>query len=337
MGETLWLVALFAFGIWSIGFASDDGPAPVLPDTQEQFSLDLKVAGSADHGVVYAVEQRARPAYRIFSFDPRTGVDTTVFTVPEDAIIYGIALDADDQRLAVTYSPDFHLQGSGLWTLDLDSGDFEMVGNVETGVYHADPVWSADGESVLTTRINRTGDVEQLDVASIDTNDGTTTTIVANGINPVIVGGDVFYLAVDQDGARRSINLAVENTDTVGVGVTVASGSDDLDHLVGSSSGLSVAVIDDPQTDSGLTFGGITEAHGSHDVPSTWWTVSPDDPGTQPEPVALDALTVYDAASTDDAIVAATLEGLAIVRTSTSGSPERIDLIKSRAIRFVAG
>jgi hypothetical protein len=58
------LAVAVAFAVWSIGFAGGDGPVPVLPDTDTQFSLDLEVVATLDHPVVYVVEQRARPAYR---------------------------------------------------------------------------------------------------------------------------------------------------------------------------------------------------------------------------------------------------------------------------------
>jgi hypothetical protein len=79
---------------------------PVLPDTTHAFSLDLEVIANMDHEVVYAAEQRSGSAYRMFSFDPATGAVETVFTVPKDAVIYGIALRPDRTSLAVANSPD---------------------------------------------------------------------------------------------------------------------------------------------------------------------------------------------------------------------------------------
>lgn len=98
---------------------------------------------------------------------------------------------------------------------------------------------------------------------------------------------------------------------------------------------LFVAAIDTTESTSGLTFGSVVDAHGSHDRPSTRWTV-PLDPADSDNDLAattIPPLTVYDAAFGDGAIAYATGEGLSI---ATPKSGKRIDLITSRAIRFVA-
>ncbi len=323
------LAGLVAFGAWSIGFAGDDGPAAVLPETDEQFSLDLEVIDATDHGVVYVVEQRARPAYRIFSFDPATGADETVFTVPEDAIVFGIALDDDHSRLAVTYSPDFELDGSGLALLDLGSGELTVVSDVETDVYLTDPAWSDDGEFVLATRVDRRGDDEQLSVARIDATTGATEVVADDAINPVPTDGGFSALTVDEDGARRRIQ------ETTGSTVREVAGGDlDLDHLVvGDDATLWVAALEpDESTIEGLRFGQPAAAHGSHDRPAAWWRlVTASD---APAVVGAEPTIIHDAAFGDDAIVAATNTGLAIVHVDDPD--RRIDLIASRAIRLVA-
>lgn len=160
------LAGTVAVGVWLIGFAPDGATPEVLPDTTEQFSLDLEVVASTEAPVVYIVEQRARPAYRIFAFDSSTGDDETIFTVPEDAIICGIDLDATGTTLAVTYSPDHTLDGSGLWTLDIADGTFTEISPVETGIYLTDPEWTDDGTAVLATRVNRTTENESLEAVT---------------------------------------------------------------------------------------------------------------------------------------------------------------------------
>lgn len=325
------LAVLIVVAVWSIGFAGGGGTDPVLPDTDTQFSLDLSVIAAADHSVVYVVEQRARPAYRIFAFDPATGESTTVFTVPDDAIIYGIGLSNDGATLAVTYSPDFNLDGSGLWTLDLASGEMTMVLDVEPGIYHADPVWTTDDTAVLTTRVDRQGESEQLDVGRIEVSDGSSEIVVADAINPVVVGDEIYALQVDENQARRGISKVVD-----GELDAIVSGDLDLDHLVADgTASLNVAAIDTDETATGLTFGSVAQAHGNHDRPSTWWTVpvTSTEPGIAPEASTVASIIVYDAAAGDDAIVYATGEGLSIGIPATG---ERIDVIASRAIRFVA-
>lgn len=322
------------FAVWLLVIdRSDDGVPPALPDTGAQFSLDLEVVTTVDQDVVYAVEQRARPYYRIFSFDPATGADETVFTVPEDAIIFGLALSPDRRQLAVSYSQDFHLDGSGLFLLDLTSGDFTEVVPAVTGVYLTDPDWATDGSSVFTTRVDRTGEAEELDVAEIDLETGSVDIVVRDGMMPAVEGDDLFYLVVDAEQARRSIGrLAASGaTETIAVG----DGTYDLDHLVAASPAeeelvpLQVAVLDGGD-DGGLALGAPAQAHGNHDIPSTWWEVATDGTAPAATPSQLAPAVVYDAATRDGVIAYANREGLSLV---TDG--RRVDLIASRAIRFV--
>jgi hypothetical protein len=327
------LVLSVAFAVWFIAFGrGSSGPAPVLPDTNAQFSLDLKVVGKMDHDVVYAVEQRARPAYRIFSFDPATGVDETVFTVPKDAIIYGIALSPDRTTLAVSYSPDFHVKGSGLWTLDVASKKFTEVAPTEEGHYLVDPAWSGDATSIYATYVDRTGADEKLSTAQVTLADLSLRVIIADGIAPTVSGDTLYYLTVDEQRARRSI--AVLTSDDGTSTIPVGDGQFDLDHLLVGASGsvLHVAVLEPKKDEASVTIGTPAEAHGNHDVPSTWWDVDVKVAAPTAAATDLASTIVYDAANSGDSIVSATREGLSI----TSGST-RTDLIASRAIRFVAG
>ncbi len=303
---------------------------PVLPETTEQFSLDLEVVASTDHDVVYLVEQRARPAYRIFEFDPATGEERTVFTVPTDAIVYGIALSPDRSELALAYTTDYELDGSGLWTLDLASEELTEVTEIETDIYLTEPEWSADGESVLMTRVDRSGEDEGLSLAEIDLADPVVEIVADDGITPAVAGSATYYLTVGDDNARRTISLLDddENDDEI---LVVGDDEPDLDHLIAASTGteVHVAVLDLPD-DPLVSVGEPAEAHGNHNVDSSWWTV-----GTEPTPSDLTPTIVYDAElSPEGSIVYATITGLSIAGVDDQGDPTL--LIKSRAIRFVA-
>lgn len=317
------IVLNIGVAVWLIGFRSEAEPPPVLPDTAPSFSLDLRVNDRADHQVVYAVEQRARPHYRIFSFDPSDGAVTTIYTVPEDAIIFDIALSPDATKIAVAYAEDFELDGSGVYVLSLDDGDGQLVEwtTLNAGVYLTDLAWTSDGEAVLATSVDRRGDDEVLQAVRLE-EDAEATVIADEAINPVELDGTVYFLTVGENLARRSIGVADGTPITVGEEV-------DLDHLTADADAgvLRVAAID--LVDTGLDLGTAAEAHGSHDVPATWWEIDPSD-ATNAVVLELEPIIVYDAASTASSIVYATSEGLAI------GTDQRIDVIASRAIRFVA-
>lgn len=311
--------------VWLVADGGGNRPMSLVPDTQPRFSLDLSVVGSMQHDVVFGVEQRARPAYRIFSFDPATGTVRTVFTVPAKAIVYGIALSPDRTTLAVAYSPDFSLDGSGLATLDLKTRTLTQVMQTQPRRYLTDVVWSPDGTSVLGTYVDRTGTLEELALGRVTIADGALEVVVRNAVAPVIDGPDLYYLTVDKNQALRGIGH--RNGDTSRA-IRVGSGTLDLDHLVPGTrpDTLNVAVLDSPE--DGL--GAQANAHGNHDVPSTWWTI-PVGSDVQPaSPRPAEPVVIYDADTAGGAIVTANQEGLSI-ETSTG----RRHLIASRAIRFV--
>lgn len=257
---------------WLVAFDRSNSAVPVLPDTQPKFSLDLQVIGSMQHGVVYAVEQRARPAYRVLSFDPATGAVTTVFTVPEKAIIYGmIALSHDRKTLAVAYSPNFHVAGSGLWMLDLRTRALTRITPARPGRYLTDPVWSADDTSVLGSYVDRNHQTEQLSVAQVGLADKALRIVIDDGVTPAVIGFDIYYLADDSGNARQAVGR-VDSRGTIST-IPVGGGKFDLDHLLPGTTprSLRVAVLDNGRTASGgPTLGAPAGAHGNHGVPSAW-------------------------------------------------------------------
>jgi len=139
-------------------------------------------------------------------------------------------------------------------------------------------------------------------VVEISLRDGAIEHWAAGGVAPPVRGDDVFYLEIDDENARRSIG-----------------------HLRG---GVRRESVDDDGGGGGVTIGAPAAAHGNHDVPSTWWRLDEQNAATAS---TIDPIIVYDAALVgDNTMVYATLEGLPIA------NDERFDIIRSRAIRFVA-
>ena len=320
------VVLAVLLGVWLVGFR-DTGAAPVLPDTTARFSLDLEVVADTEHDdVVYAVEQRARPFYRIFSFDPASGEVETVLTIEEDAIVFDIAIGPAGDTLAVGWASDHAIEGSGVSLLDLATGQLDEVVPASTGTYLTDLTWSPDGESVLATEVDRTGAAEQLSAVRVDLGTASVSTLLVDAVNPVQLGQDVYALPLDEDGARRTVAVVDAGVATV---LPVDTGEDDLDHLLADAetNSLRVAVIDTIE-EATVTIGDAASAHGNHDTPSTWWAIPLDVPEAA-EPLPWEPTIVYDSAVTADGVVYATVEGISV------GADDRLDLIESRAIRFV--
>jgi len=321
------LALIVGSAAWAVALSPERDLGEVLPQTGVEFSLDLEVVDTVDHPSVYAVEQRARPNYRILRLTPSTGEIDTVFTVPEDAIVFDIALSPDRSQLAVAYSPDFSIEGSGLSILDLESGEFSEVSEAESGRYTVDLSWALDGEHVLGTHVDRTGEDEILSMVELGL-DGSFVELLDEGIAPVETPDGLYYLTLDEDNARRAIGR-IDSMGQASV-IEVLDGQADLDHLAANADGsqISIAVIA-PDDGLPITIGEPASAHGNHSVPSMWFSMI-DGAAPQAETVFGEIL-VYDAVVTDSSIVYATLEGLSIA------TDERVDVIESRAIRLVAG
>ena len=60
--------------------------------------------------------------------------------------------------------------------------------------------WAADGQTVLATHVDRTGEEEVLSIAEVAVDTGTITPLVADGITPAVVGDDLSF-----DGWRRLV------------------------------------------------------------------------------------------------------------------------------------
>ena len=92
-----------------------------------------------------------------------------------------------------------------------------------------------------------------------------------------------------------------------------------------------MAAIETEDVDeSAFSIGTPASAHGNHDVPSTWWNVETATTPASSEPTDIEPIIVYDSDSRSGPIVYATLEGISITLDG-----KRVDLVKSRAIRFI--
>ena len=316
---------VFLVFVGPISFSGNNKTIPVVPAVKKEFSLDLEVLGTTNHDLVYVVEQRASPKYRVFAFNPATGVAKTIFAVPKGALVYGISLSPDRKTLAVSYSPDFHTNGSGISLLNLEKGTLAELTPVAPEIFNIDLEWSSDGSTIYSTHVDQTSGTQQIDIAQTSVADKAKRIVIRNGMNPRFQLDKLYYLDVDKQIARHAIRIEGKT-----LAIAVGDGNNDLDHLLKGSndSTLRVAVIA-PSPQPSVTVGTPASAHGNHDVPSAWWDVSASN--NDAAPIGLDPIIVYDAATRGPSIVYATVEGLSIATGTT-----KVDLIASRAIRFVA-
>lgn len=318
-------VAAAAAAVWGVNLTAGDGAPDVVATPAATFSLDLSVVGTSDAPLLYAVEQRAAPSYRIFSLEPSTGVIETVFTVPEGAAVYGIALDPTGTRLAVAYTPDVYVPGNGVVVLELATGATTQAVAEVTDVHLVDLLWAEDGTQLYATSVDVSGDTDELAVLALSLEDGSTTVLVEDAVDPAQAGDVLLHLPADVDTSARTSVAALDLS--TGLTQVVVSGAADLDHLAVAADGtITVAVLDGDEAATGLTFGAPAEAHGTHDIPSTWWDVS------TATAWATDPILTYDAVMLGDVTAEVTLTGLSVVQGGT-----RVELLRSRALRFITG
>ncbi len=335
------LVLTVAVGVWLVSWPPDEPPAPALPDMATQFSLDLKIIGEVDADPVFVVEQRAQPNYRIFAFDPISGEQQTIYSVPESSVIQGLALSPDRSTLAVAYADNYGVDGNQLVMLDVASGEIESITTAQLGHWLVDLVWAPGGDEVYATEVVNADDGERLSVVGIDASSGEETMRADNAMNPAPTGDAVLVLDVGQQNARSLIrNVAADGSDA---NLEVSEGLVDLDHLLyDAEADVAIVAVLKGADSSGVALGAQADAHGSHDVVSTWWAGSvaggqSSSIGSEP-----DSDVVYDAVISGDWIVSVTGEGLSfedvgIASGDPKFEPRLVDVVFSRALRFVAG
>ena len=143
--------------VWVIGLrSSGNGTPPALAATTPEFTLDATVVAlleSADPATIYVLEQRARPDYRIAAFEPTSGEPSTVFEIPDEALAYSIAASPSGESLAVAYTADFNVNGSGIVLVDIVDGSTRWIYEETPDEFVTDLAWSLDGMSIWATHI----------------------------------------------------------------------------------------------------------------------------------------------------------------------------------------
>jgi hypothetical protein len=325
------IVALMASSI-RLQTPSTSVSQPILATEEAVFSQDAEVVGTADAGIVYAVEYRGNPNYRITSLDTKTGELNEVFNVPKGSIVYSIALSPDKNKLAIGYSDNMDA-GNGVFLIDLSGKipELTQVIPAKSGINYLDLAWSNDGKTIWSTYGDTTTDEIVYSVAKIDVESRAFEIIVTDAIDPVPTKKGIAYLPLEPDQSRRSIEV-IDLSDGSKLSVAVSDKKYDLDTLMYDqySDSLLVNALNKPSSVT-LRLGGAAYAHGSHDVPSSILILDGVDYGNISANDLDPKVTFESSLSTDGVLVEATNEGLYV----TNGNSERTFILKSRALRYV--
>jgi hypothetical protein len=307
-------------------------PQQIVATTAPSFESDSKVVSSASIDTLYYVEYRGHPNYRIVSFDPKTGVQKSIFTVPENGFVYAIALSPDRKKLLVSLAKNIHEKGNGVYLLDLSETApmlQEVIPQV-VDVHLVDLVWGAASNRIWSTRGVSNRLKTKFSVAQIDLETRTVRDVIANAINPAPFGDSIAYLPLEADLSRRKIGVFDTQSKT-NHDLGVFEGAYDLGNLIHDphSGRLRVSAIE--RKSAALQFGTIAYAHGNHNVDAIWIAVEPVSGNVVKDTQA--PATIYDAQfSANGELIEVTSEGLAL---SKPGDQRKL-LVKSRTFRHIA-
>jgi hypothetical protein len=337
------LMALVFSVVWGIGFArlrqADSFPPrdtadSLIQDAQPVSPFDSVWVGESVQltGSLAFVEQRPYPYHRIARLDLATGAVTSLFDIPDGALVYHIVATPDPDTLLMTYSPsEVRYDRSGLYTVSLtDKTVAWVMGGETSATYYAQPQWV--GEFITYAVYER--ETQARRVERYNTRTGRVSVVAEDAIAPLVSadGMTVLYLRVNPSDGARSLWVA-ELADGIASEVVSERDFADIDVPTLSPDGAWVyftALESSSAVDRVLevVFGaGRVHAHGNHNVPMRWYRVSVD--GGAPQPVTSDSfITLYGGLSAAAALGFVSDTGFYVAQA------DRIDqLIQSRVMR----
>lgn len=283
-----------------------DSVEALVESAQEQItSLDASIVGDISNlsGRIVFLEQRGQPHYRVAQLDFATGDITTSFSIPPQSLVYQIGKLPDVDSVLMTYTPppedgQTPYDRNGIFELDLTTGDITLiVGNDAPDVYYAYQQANADAIYYVTyTRTNQTRNIERF-----DRDTGAITRIAESATLPILSadGNLLTYLKLNTDDGARSLWLADGQTGDPIRELIPENTYPDIDLPVFSPDGETLYfVVLEPQDEASLTPFDVLMgaqkiyAHGSHDVPATWYQIPIS--GGEATPITTEsAITIY--------------------------------------------
>lgn len=253
-----------------------------LLDPPSNELADLPIDGSGRAGTdesepIFMVEVASRPDYRLAAFDPTSTATTPVFVVPEFGVISSVGLSPDRSQLALAYTRDYTVPGSGIYLLDATTRADRVSGELDlrevtpeqpSGSF--DTVrFAPDGATLWATLEEAHGSA----VVAVDLLTGKVNKVIDNAVEPAPGDGWIAYLTLDPDGSRRSIGLLDLTTGTATT-IPVLEGGYDLGNLLADTEQdrlVFTALL--PSEETGIQVGDPALAHGSHEGPAQWLTL----------------------------------------------------------------
>lgn len=296
-------------------------------------------------GELVLIEQHGPPDFRVATFDLATHEVSTLFTLPEGAFAYGLDVHPTTGAVLLAYTeppaadePGF--DRSVLVTLD-EHGPHHLLGEDLAGHWALWPRWSAAGDDVWYVVQDSTDvDAPSSTLVRADPETGAIEVEIPWATEPAVspAGDYVAWVALDPETLQRSVVLATAAGDPVRTMVYAGDVYDlGLPTFFADGRGVLVSVLADPLTPRSaelpLQAPLSSQAHGVHLSPADWYGIAVDDTALVP----VSTLSTIQYAATvsldDPVLVAATREGLDLVRLE-GGTSER--LLSNRFIRAAA-
>jgi len=291
------LVLVIFFILWGGAYLlvqqldSDPDPNTVegLVESAEQqvTSLDADIVGDIGdlEGRLIFLEQRAQPDYRIAQLDFATGDISTAFSIPSQSLVYQLGKSSHQDTVLITYTPppeegQSPYDRNGIYELDLTTGNLtRILGNDEPDIYYA--YQQGTDTAIYYVTYTRTDPTRHIDRYDRDTGD--VTRIAESATLPILSpdGQYLAYVKLNPEDGSRSLWLA-NGADGAPIRELIAEDTyADIDLPVFSPDGETLYfVVLEPQSEASLNpFDRLVGtqrvyAHGSHDVPATWYQMS---------------------------------------------------------------
>jgi len=327
---------------------------------------------SIQNNLIYILEYRGFPNYRILEFDLLSKNLKELVKIPKGSLVYSMSISKDKKDLILIYSDNLEGTSNGIYSLSIEDikkstnlkvnslenlSDFDHTSYLNSFIKILNPIKDAskhvfykdlnvdENNNIWVSKIEEdlSANLTKSSIEKIDQK-GNILISISNVINPISYKNFIYYLPLEKDLSRNSIaSLNINTNETENY--SILDNNYDLDDFLINDSGLYISVLNRNKKAYLPNFFSKVSAHGNHSIPSIWVNYSLD--GNYISDLDLNAEIVYDATFLNESIFSSknslnileiTNEGLTYINSTLEENNKinRLHLIKSRAFRFIA-